>query len=136
MACNQQTPIPYYQTPVQQPGGMYPRYGNTQPMMPTTPGLMPTYPTYPSVPQMPARPIVPVEEGPPTTTNIGYTPAYLRTQIGQKVKIEFLIGTSILIDRDGTLVDVGINYVIIQPSETDDLMLCDMYSIKFVTFFN
>ena len=119
------------------------------PMMPTTPTMpgMPTSPMYPTTPMYPYQQQGPMgmqpvtgpdfgfEEGPPTLTDIGYTPAFLKTQIGRRVKIEFLIGTSMLVDREGTLMNVGINYVIIQESESDDLLLCDMYSIKFVKFF-
>ena len=68
-------------------------------------------------------------------TGVDYTQGYLRTQIGRQVKIEFLIGTNMLIDREGTLVDVGVDYLIIRETATDDLLLCDMYSIKFVEFF-
>lgn len=75
------------------------------------------------------------EPGPPVTTDIGYTQAYLKTQIGKKVRIEFLVGTSTLTDRIGTLVGVGISYVLIRLEETDDIMLGDIYSIKFVTFY-
>jgi hypothetical protein len=67
--------------------------------------------------------------------DIEYTQGYLRTQIGRKVKVEFLIGTNMFIDREGTLMDVGISYIIIQETETDDLLLCDIYSIKFVRFY-
>ena len=107
---------------------------------PTTP--LPIYPMYPTVPQYPQNGRLPTigpdtgfQEGPPTTTDIGYTPAFLKTQIGRRVKIEFLIGTNMLIDREGTLLGVGVNYVIIQEAETDDLLLCDLYSIKFVKFY-
>lgn len=73
----------------------------------------------------------------PTTPvfDIEYTQGYLKTQIGKRVKVEFLIGTNMLIDREGTLMDVGISYIIIQEVETDDLLLCDIYSIKFVRFY-
>ncbi|MHB1391879.1 MAG: hypothetical protein ACYCYE_02190 [Clostridia bacterium] len=73
----------------------------------------------------------------PTTPvlDIQYTQGYLKTQIGRRVKIEFLIGTNMLIDREGTLIDVGISYIIIREVETDDLLLCDIYSIKFVRFY-
>jgi len=115
------------------------------------PGMSPMVPTYPYMQQpympydqnqfgMPGNqqitpPDMDFEEGPPTLTDIGYTPAYLRTQIGRHVKIEFILGTNMLVDREGTLVDVGINYVIIREVESDDLLLCDMYSIKFVRFY-
>lgn len=68
-------------------------------------------------------------------TNINYTQGYLRTKIGARVKIEFLIGTNMLIDREGTLTQVGISYVIIREIDTDDDLLCDIYSIKFVRFY-
>jgi hypothetical protein len=73
----------------------------------------------------------------PTTPvlDVEYTQGYLRTQIGKRVKVEFLIGTNMLIDREGTLMDVGISYIIIREIETDDLLLCDIYSIKFVRFY-
>jgi hypothetical protein len=39
------------------------------------------------------------------------------------------------VDREGYLVDVGIDYLIINEINTDDLLLCDMYSIKFVKIY-
>ena len=61
-----------------------------------------------------------------------YIPGYLNTQIGKLVKVEFLVGNSST-DRIGVLVKVGISYIIIRPIEVNGLLLCDMYSIKFVT---
>ena len=75
------------------------------------------------------------QQGPPVTTDMGYTQAYLKTKIGRRVRIEFLIGTGTLTDRIGTLVDVGISYIVIKLVESDDLMLGDIYAIKFVTFY-
>lgn len=71
----------------------------------------------------------------PPIMSTGYTQGYLSTQIGSKVKVEFLIGTNMLVDREGTLVEVGISYIVINETETDDLLLCDIYSIKFVKFY-
>ncbi|MDK2810658.1 MAG: hypothetical protein PWR27_1367 [Petroclostridium sp.] len=159
----QQPPRQYYQVPERQ-DMMYPEIPETyRPVVPGYPSegmpptgmqpapMYPTTPTYPGYPQAPAygpygpygpigiQPIIPpsvgFEEGPPTITDIGYIPAYLKTQIGRRVKIDFLIGTNTFIDREGTLVDVGINYVIIREAESDDLLLCDLYSIKFVRFY-
>ena len=75
--------------------------------------------------QLPATPVMDIE----------FTQGYLRTQIGRRVKVEFLIGTNMLVDREGTLIDVGVSYIIINEVETDDLLLCDIYSIKFVRFY-
>ena len=71
----------------------------------------------------------------PPIMSTGYTQGYLSTQIGSKFKVEFLIGTNMLVDREGTLVEVGISYIVINETETDDLLLCDIYSIKFVKFY-
>jgi hypothetical protein len=61
-----------------------------------------------------------------------YIAGYLSTQIGKLVKVEFLIGNN-MTDRTGTLLKVGVNYIIIQPIEVNGSLLCDLYSIKFVT---
>lgn len=74
---------------------------------------------------MPATPVLDIE----------YTQGYLKSQIGARVKVEFLIGTDMFVDKEGTLVDVGISYIIIREVDTDDLLLCDIYSIKFVRFY-
>lgn len=71
----------------------------------------------------------------PVIQGIEYTQGYLKTQIGKRVRIEFLIGTSSLQDRTGTIEDVGISYIIISQEETNTRLLCDIYSIKFVTFY-
>jgi hypothetical protein len=70
-----------------------------------------------------------------TIDSVAYTQGYLKRHIGERVKVEFLIGTNMLIDREGTLVDVGASYIVIRETETDDLLLADMYSIKFVRFY-
>lgn len=69
---------------------------------------------------------------PVTTENILYLNAFLRTMIGRRVTVDFLIGTNTLTDRTGTLLAVGANYIVINEVETDDILVCDFYSIKFV----
>ena len=66
---------------------------------------------------------------------IDYTQGFLNSQVGRAVKVEFLIGTGLYLDKEGTLVKVGADYIIIQETGTDDYTLCDLYSIKFVTFY-
>lgn len=104
------------------------------PMYPETPA--------PSVPQtqQPPQPQGPTSDfevapGAPTTLGVEYTQGYLRTQIGKRVKIFFLIGTNIIQDRDGIIEDVGISYIILKEAETNNLVLCDIYAIKFVTIY-
>ena len=71
----------------------------------------------------------------PTVNDISYTQGYLRTQIGKRVKIDFLIGTNMLIDKEGTLIEVGISYVVIREVNSNIQTMCDIYSIKFVQIF-
>ena len=69
---------------------------------------------------------------PETLTNDIYTPAFLRTQIGKLVRIQFLIGTNDLEDRTGVLEEVGASYVILRSIESGNTLYCDLYSIKFI----
>lgn len=70
---------------------------------------------------------------PEILTNPIYTPGFLKTQIGKLMRIEFLIGTNNLVDRIGTLAEVGASYIILNSVENDSLVYCDIYSIKFIT---
>ena len=128
--------------PLQQMGGAGYPYGTSgnQMMQYQMPATSQGMNQAPQMTQMPAGTQVPMQEMlqsaiPPVVMDTQYTQGYLKTQIGSKVKVEFLIGTNMLVDREGTLVDVGISYIIIIETETDDLLLCDIYSIKFVRFY-
>ena len=70
---------------------------------------------------------------PEILTNNIYTPAFLREQIGKLMRVEFLIGTNSLTDRVGILEDVGASYILLRAIESNNLVYCDIYSIKFVT---
>lgn len=72
---------------------------------------------------------------PETLTNSIYTPGYLRTQLGKWMRVEFLFGNNTT-DRVGRLVEVGASYIILQSLEANSKMLCDIYSIRFVTIIN
>ncbi|SEF56794.1 hypothetical protein SAMN05660865_00534 [Caloramator fervidus] len=86
--------------------------------------------------QQPFEPVSEVDaQMEPTLKDIGYTQAYLRTQIGKKVKIDFLIGTDLFIDKEGILLEVGISYVVIRELSTNFKVMCDLYSIKFVSIY-
>ena len=73
----------------------------------------------------------------PTTLENEYYMAGLLTQfIGHRIRAQFLVGTTgPLVDLTGTLLQVGANYIIIQPTETDDMTVCDLYSITFLTVY-
>ena len=76
------------------------------------------------------------QNSPEILTNSIYTPAFLREQIGKLMRVEFLIGTNNLTDRIGVLEDVGASYILLRSVESDNLVYCDIYSIKFVTISN
>jgi len=71
----------------------------------------------------------------PTLTNINYTQAFLRTLIGRNVRVSFLIGTSLLVDRVGTLLEVGISYIVLRQLDANIDVMADLYSIKFVDIY-
>ena len=73
------------------------------------------------------------QNSPEILTNNIYTPAFLREQIGKLMRVEFLIGTNNLTDRIGILEDVGASYILLRSIESDNIVYCDIYSIKFIT---
>jgi hypothetical protein len=75
-------------------------------------------------------------ETPTTVESPYYTAGFLRNFVGQNMRVEFLIGTTgALVDRVGVLVEVGASYIVLRPYLSDDLLMCDLYSIKFVTIY-
>ncbi len=70
-----------------------------------------------------------------TPDSLQYLNGFLRTQIGRPVLVTFLVGTNTLTDRTGTLLGVGINYILIRETRTDDILACDFYNIKFIRFY-
>jgi hypothetical protein len=77
------------------------------------------------------------ETAPGSPTNLGtdYTQGYLKTQIGKRMRVTFLLGTDIIQDRTGILQEVGISYIILIEDETNRPVLCDIYSIKFANIY-
>ena len=118
-------------------------YNKTQPTIPTmTPAMtlptgIPTGPPYGGATLTPGMsPLPSVVQTPQTVQNPYYTAGYLKRFIGRDVRVEFLIGTGgTLIDRIGTLLDVGASYIVIKPLRSNDSLMCDLYSIKFVTIY-
>lgn len=94
------------------------------------PGMVPGTPSQDLTPIFPWNQPMPV-----TTESIQYMNGFMRTQIGRRVTIEFLIGTNTLTDKTGTLLAVGANYILINEVESDDILLCDFYSMKFIKFY-
>ncbi len=60
----------------------------------------------------------------------------MRDNIGEYMDVEFLIGTGGLTTRSGVLSNVGVSYIVLYDRQNDRYMICDLYSIKFVTIYN
>ncbi len=57
----------------------------------------------------------------------------LSDNIGAFVNVEFLIGTSNIVSREGRLDYVGTGYIVLFQ-ENGDYVVCDVFAIKFVNF--
>lgn len=60
----------------------------------------------------------------------------LQDNLGAYVQIEFLLGTQGLTSRLGVLYAVGTGYVVLYDVGNSNYLVCDIFSIKFVTFFS
>ena len=58
----------------------------------------------------------------------------LKDNIGEYCLIDFLIGTQNLVRREGVLYAVGVSVLTLIEPKTEIYIVCDLYSIKFVTF--
>ena len=72
-------------------------------------------------------------QGPPPSSEIGYIPYYLASNIGKNIRAEFIIGSNMYADKTGVLTEVGINYFVIDDVGSRTHIMCDLYSVKFVT---
>jgi hypothetical protein len=115
------------------------------PGMPMTPPAQPesdqthqANPLLPKVPPastnlaVPANPLLPAELA--TTIDyegLQYMNGYLRTQIGNYVEANFLVGSTNVTIVFGRLVGVGLNYILIEDVPTGDIVACDFYNLKF-----
>ena len=60
----------------------------------------------------------------------------MRDNIGEYMDVEFLIGTNGLTTRSGQLTNVGVSYIVLYDQTKDRYMICDLYSVKFVTIYD
>lgn len=61
-----------------------------------------------------------------------YTPGYLRSNIGNVMRVEFQVGSGVD-ERVGVLREVGANYIVLDALDCGSKMMCDLYAIKLVT---
>lgn len=60
----------------------------------------------------------------------------LAENIGAYVVVEFLIGTDNLVSKEGILYNAGNNFITIYNDVDNYYTVCDLYSVKFVNFFD
>lgn len=59
----------------------------------------------------------------------------LYDNIGQFAVVEFLIGTQNVTQKKGIIYSVGRSYIVLYEELTDTYVVCDIFSVKFVTFY-
>lgn len=72
----------------------------------------------------------------PIVNNPLYNQGWLQGKIGKYVRVDFLLGTNLFQDRAGILQEVGISFIVLKEIGTNNLIMCDIYSIKFVIVFD
>jgi len=75
----------------------------------------------------------------PTTTQeayLGSLKATLMRNKGNYIVATFLIGTQNMVSWKGVLYDVGNDYVTIYQPGRDRYIVCDMYSLKYMEFYD
>lgn len=75
---------------------------------------------------------LPIWGAPQFSDNASYLQEYLKSMIGRLVKIDFLVGSDTLICKEGILKEVGTDYIVLEMLQSNDLLVGDLYSIKFV----
>ena len=59
----------------------------------------------------------------------------LSKNVGEYVVVEFLIGTSMIVRKQGILYYVGTSYITLYDNQENNFIVCDLFSIKFVYFY-
>lgn len=59
----------------------------------------------------------------------------LSENLGEFVVVEFLIGTQTMTQKQGILYSVGTSFVTLYEEVTQTFVVCDIFSVKFVTFY-
>lgn len=59
----------------------------------------------------------------------------LSDNLGQFVVCEFLIGTDLITRKEGVLYSVGRSFMVLYEELSKTFVVCDIFSVKFVTFY-
>ena len=77
---------------------------------------------------------VPPDQDFNTVTFQGSMQQVLQENVGKYVIVEFLIGTGSLTSRQGMLYYVGAQFLVLYDEFESRFVVCDIFSVKFVTF--
>lgn len=72
---------------------------------------------------------------PVTPESIQFMNGFIRTQVGRRVSVDFLVGSNNMVTKTGFLLGVATNYILINELDTDDITVCDFYNIKFIRIY-
>lgn len=72
---------------------------------------------------------------PVTSESIQFLNGFIRTQIGRRVSIDFLVGSNTMVTKTGYLLGVATNYLLLNELDSDDITACDFYNVKFIRFY-
>ena len=91
------------------------------------PDIIPNAPTF----TVPANPLLPEGYREVLDYNsLQYVNGFFRTQIGHYVRVEQLMGSNTIENKEGYLSGVGINYILLQEMPTGNIQVIDAYGIK------
>ncbi len=79
--------------------------------------------------------VTPPEQDFNTPAMAGSMQQFLSDNLGQYVIIEFLVGTQTITQKAGVLYAVGSSVVTLYEEVSQTFVTCDIFSVKFVTFF-
>ena len=79
--------------------------------------------------------VVPPEENFDTPAMQGSLQQFLADNLGEYVVVEFLIGTNAITRKQGVLYAVGRSVLTLYEETSQTFVVCDMFSVKFVTFY-
>ena len=80
--------------------------------------------------------VTPPEENFNTDAMRGSMQQMLSDNLGLYVVCEFLVGTQAMSRKEGILYAVGRSYVTLYEEASQNFVVCDIFSVKFVTFYS
>lgn len=86
------------------------------------------------------QPLTEYPEPLPDDTQNGVDPETIQEiislSVGNYVVVEFLVGTQNIVRKEGVLTAVGVSWLLLYDEANGTSTVCDMYSVKFVTYFD